>query len=145
MNLKQTFKKICLLSIIGVLLLSTGCSRMSKEELAEYNAGVEKFLEEKYGKTFTVLKSYKVGNAGFGNYMASDVICDENGVEFSIGGGSDDYLTKLWSAQGEEPIRKSLEELYGDDFDVSFHFSTGYNDPVELEHMDYTDAIKFIY
>jgi|GEM_PF-2279424 len=145
MNLKNALKKIFLLSIIMVLLLSNVYSKISKKERAEYNAGVEKFLEEKYDKTFTVLKSYKVGNAGFGTYMASDVICDEDGIEFSIGGGSDNYLTRLWSAQGSEPIRKRLEELYGDDFDFSYDFSIGYPNQGGFESLDYEDAIKRIH
>ncbi len=129
-------KKI-MVFIIFMLVIISGCK---KADYTEFEQEAEAEMEEKYQKDFTVLKTWRTGNEGFGYYPVSKMRCDDNGVEFHYGGGSDDYLTQYWSYEGTQDLKSFLEGKIEGDFEYRFVFSKRENQGMEL--MDYDEAIE---
>lgn len=120
-----------------MLVIISGCK---KADYTEFEQEAEAEMEEKYQKDFTVLKTWRTGNEGFGYYPVSKMRCDDNGVEFHYGGGSDDYLTQYWSYEGTQDLKSFLEGKIEGDFEYRFVFSKRENQGMEL--MDYDEAIE---
>jgi hypothetical protein len=123
-----------------------GCSMNSKKS-KEVQEGMNAYLSEKYGGEFEfVKKPYLTGNEGSPSiYQAKVIPASKPEMEFFVecdkdnsGAYIDGYLQVKWTYEGEQEVKKKIQEVYGADTDfvLSYTFSCNNEEFKDLNHSE---------
>jgi len=119
-------------------MFDSGKSEKIRKNMADY-------LKNIHEKEFEVEKPYIFGNEGHGynTYRAKAYAKDNPELKFDVawdkgdpGYYYDNYLSYLWSFQGEEEIRAKLRELYGQEVYLLYVFNTKKEGVKKLNHSE---------